>query len=170
MTRSGARPGDVVAVAGRLGWAAAGLAVLGRGFRSPVSVVAAHRRPEPPYAAGPARGRARRHARWWTSATGWSPTSSHIALASGVGIELDTASLDVPAKLRDVGGALGVDPLDWVLTGGDDHALAATFPGSAAAAGAVAVIGRVARGPRRAGRRQRVRGRPAAGTTSATPT
>ena len=32
---SGARPGDVLAVAGRLGWAAAGLLVLGRGFRSP---------------------------------------------------------------------------------------------------------------------------------------
>ena len=32
---AGARPGDLVAVAGRLGWAAAGLAVLSRGFRSP---------------------------------------------------------------------------------------------------------------------------------------
>lgn len=32
--RSGARPGDVVALAGRQGWAAGGLAVLGRGFRS----------------------------------------------------------------------------------------------------------------------------------------
>ena len=30
--RSGARPGDVVAIAGRQGWAAGGLAVLGRGL------------------------------------------------------------------------------------------------------------------------------------------
>src|SRR5699024_472053 len=37
--RSGARPGDVLALAGRVGWAAAGLAVLSRGFRSPAAVV-----------------------------------------------------------------------------------------------------------------------------------
>jgi thiamine-monophosphate kinase len=54
VTRSGARPGQTLAVAGRLGWAAAGLAVLTRGFRSPVEVVGAHRVPSPPYAAGPA--------------------------------------------------------------------------------------------------------------------
>src|SRR6185312_16102308 len=35
VTRAGARPGDVVALAGRVGWAAAGFAVLQRGFRSP---------------------------------------------------------------------------------------------------------------------------------------
>src|SRR5689334_8025765 len=33
--RSGAEPGDVLALTGRQGWAAGGLAVLGRGFRSP---------------------------------------------------------------------------------------------------------------------------------------
>jgi thiamine-monophosphate kinase len=47
VTRAGARPGDVLAVAGRLGWAAAGLAVLGQGLRSPVEVVQAHRVPLP---------------------------------------------------------------------------------------------------------------------------
>src|SRR3990170_5015617 len=51
--RSGARPGDVLAVCGRIGWAAAGYHVLGRGFRSPRVVVEAHRRPQPPYTAGP---------------------------------------------------------------------------------------------------------------------
>jgi thiamine-monophosphate kinase len=145
VTRSGARPGDVVAVTGRLGWAAAGLAVLGRGFRSPVSVVAAHRRPEPPYAEGP------RAAELGASAMvdvsdGLVADLQHVAIASGVGIELDTSRLDVPAKLRDVGGALGVDPMDWILAGGDDHALAATFPGSAPPPAPWTVIGRVARG------------------------
>ena len=53
VTRSAAQVGDVVAVCGRLGWAAAGLAVLGRGFRSPRVVVEAHRRPQPPYDACP---------------------------------------------------------------------------------------------------------------------
>ena len=50
--RSGARAGDVVAVVGRLGWAAAGLAVLSRGFRSPAAAVGAYRVPDPPLAAG----------------------------------------------------------------------------------------------------------------------
>src|SRR4051812_13970708 len=56
--RSGARPGDVLALAGRLGWSACGLAVLRRGFTSPIAAVAAHRRPEPPDAAGPAAAEA----------------------------------------------------------------------------------------------------------------
>ncbi|OSC57404.1 thiamine-phosphate kinase, partial [Streptomyces sp. BF-3] len=47
VTRGGARPGDVVAVTGWLGWSAAGYAVLSRGFRSPRAFVEAHRRPEP---------------------------------------------------------------------------------------------------------------------------
>jgi thiamine-monophosphate kinase len=52
----------------------------------------------------------------------------HIAAASGVGIDVKTARLDVPSRLTEVGTALGADPLKWVLTGGEDHALAATFP------------------------------------------
>ena len=44
--RSGARPGDVVAVAGRIGYAAAGYTVLSRGFRTPKLLVEAYRRPQ----------------------------------------------------------------------------------------------------------------------------
>ena len=124
---SGAREGDIVAVCGRLGWAAAGFAVLGRGFRSPVQVVTAHRRPEPLYFEGPRAAR--------LGATSMTDVSDglvadlgHIAEASGVRLDLRADALDIPAKLREVGAALNVDPLVWVLTGGDDYALAATFP------------------------------------------
>ena len=52
----------------------------------------------------------------------------HVARASTVRIDIRSASLEVPARLADVGAALGADPRHWLLTGGDDHALAATFP------------------------------------------
>jgi thiamine-monophosphate kinase len=129
VTRAGARPGDVVAVCGRLGWSAAGLAVLGRGFRSPVAVVGAHRVPEPPYAAGPAAARAGATSMIDVS-DGLLADLGHVAAASGVRIDVRSAAFEVPARLADVGQALGVDPLHWLLTGGEDHALAATFPGA----------------------------------------
>ncbi|WP_329057568.1 thiamine-phosphate kinase [Amycolatopsis sp. NBC_01480] len=127
VTRSGARPGDVLAVSGRLGWAAAGLAVLRRGFRSPVGVVNAQRCPEPPYEAGPRAALAGATAMIDIS-DGLLADLGHIASASGVGLDVQTTDLEVSTRLREVGTALGADPLRWVLTGGEDHALAATFP------------------------------------------
>lgn len=127
VTRSGARPGDVLAVAGRLGWAAAGLAVLNRGFRSPVEVVGAQRVPQPPYLAGPAAARAGATAMIDVS-DGLLADLDHIADASGVGVEIESSRLPIAPKLADVAAALGADPLRWLLTGGEDHALAATFP------------------------------------------
>ncbi|TVT32792.1 thiamine-phosphate kinase [Amycolatopsis rhizosphaerae] len=127
VTRAGARPGDIVAVCGRLGWAAAGLAVLHRGFRSPVSVVNAQRFPEPPYAAGPAAAEAGATAMIDVS-DGLIADLGHIAEASEVGIDIRTDALDISHRLIEVGTALGADPLRWVLTGGEDHALAAAFP------------------------------------------
>ena len=141
----GARVGDIVAVTGRLGWAAAGFGVLSRGFRSPVQVVAAHRRPEPPYAEGPAAADMGATAMTDVS-DGLVADLGHIADASGVRIELEAARLDVPAKVREVGAALNVDPLVWVLTGGDDYALAATFPRTTALSDAWTIIGTVTEG------------------------
>jgi thiamine-monophosphate kinase len=127
VTLGGAGAGDVVAVCGRLGWAAAGFAVLGRGFRSPVQIVTAHRRPEPLYFEGPRAARLGATAMTDVS-DGLIADLGHIAQASGVRLDLRAEGLDIPAKLREVGAALNVDPLIWVLTGGDDYALAATFP------------------------------------------
>lgn len=128
VTRGGARPGDTVALCGRIGWSAAGLAVLSRGFRSPAAVVGAHRVPEPPYAAGPQAALAGVTSMIDIS-DGLLADLGHVSRASGVRIEVRSAAFEVPARLEDMGRALGVDPLHWLLTGGEDHALAATFPG-----------------------------------------
>ncbi|MFF4652340.1 thiamine-phosphate kinase [Streptomyces sp. NPDC001380] len=127
VTRSGARPGDVVAVTGWLGWSAAGYTVLSRGFRSPRAFVEAHRRPEPPYHAGPAAAQLGATAMIDVS-DGLVADLGHVAEASGVDIDLHAADLDVPAQMADIGQAVGVDPLVWVLSGGEDHAIVATFP------------------------------------------
>lgn len=145
VTLAGAHSGDVVAVCGRLGWAAAGFAVLGRGFRSPVQVVAAHRRPEPPYFEGP-NGAALGASAMTDISDGLVADLGHIAAASGVRIDLRANALELPAKLREVGSALNVDPLVWVLTGGDDYALAATFPRGTELPGQWRVIGAVGDG------------------------
>jgi thiamine-monophosphate kinase len=126
VTRSGAQIGDVVAFAGRLGWAAAGLAALRRGFRSPRAVVDAHRRPEPPYEAGPVAAKAGASSMVDVS-DGLVADLGHVARASQVRIDLVTDAFDVPSALADVAAALGVDPMSWILGGGDDHALVATF-------------------------------------------
>lgn len=143
--RSGARPGDVLALAGRQGWAAAGLAVLGRGFRSPRAVVEAYRRPEPPYAAGPAAAAAGATAMVDIS-DGLLAEAGHLAAASGVAIDVRTGDLEIPEPFRAVAAALNADPLSFLLTGGDDHALLATFPPDATLPDGWTVIGSVGEG------------------------
>lgn len=145
VTRAGARPGDLVAVAGRLGWAAAGLAVLSRGFRSPRVLVQAHRRPAPPYDEGP-----RAALLGATSMTdvsdGLVADLGHVAAASGVAVHLSSDAFHVPQEFLDTARALNADPVTWLLTGGEDHALVATFPPDVDLPMAWSVVGRVAEG------------------------
>lgn len=127
LLRSGARPGDIVAVAGTLGHSAAGLAMLLAGREDFADLVAAHRVPEPPYAAALDAGRG--GARACTDISdGLLADARHIADASHVGIDLHAASLEPDVRLRAAGAALGTDPSEWVLTGGEDHGLLACFP------------------------------------------
>ena len=125
--RSGAQPGDVLALCGRQGWAAGGLAVLGRGFRSPRVLVEAYRRPEPPYDAGPVAADAGATSMIDVS-DGLLADAGHLAAESGVAIDVRRDAFEVPEPLHAVGAALGADPLSSSSAGGDDHALLATFP------------------------------------------
>ncbi|MGN0065383.1 MAG: thiamine-phosphate kinase [Nocardioides sp.] len=143
--RSGARPGDVLALHGRQGWAAGGLAVLGRGFRSPRVLVEAYRRPEPPYDAGLQAAEAGATSMIDIS-DGLLSEVGHLASASGVAIDVRKDAFDVPEPLHAVGAALGADPISFVLSGGDDHSLLATFAGRAAVPEGWTVVGEVSAG------------------------
>ena len=206
--RSGARPGDLVAVAGPLGRSAAGFALLSAGLApdggadtarepadpsppAPLSpghaadlpapppggaraagfpgalaeLAAAHRRPAPPYDAGPEAALLGATAMIDVS-DGLLADLGHVAAGSGVHIDISSSALAVGAALREAAAFLsatapspslaataqrdspaarhpdppariaGQDPvaamaLEWVLTGGEDHALVATFsPGT----------------------------------------
>jgi len=143
--RSGARPGDVLALVGRQGWAAGGLAVLGRGFRSPRVLVEAYRRPEPPYAAGSVAAEAGATSLIDIS-DGLLAEAGHLAAASGVAIDVRRGAFEIPEPLQAVGAALGADPMQFILGGGDDHALLATFPDIASVPTGWHVVGEVLQG------------------------
>jgi thiamine-monophosphate kinase len=150
VTRNGARPGDQVAITGTLGSAAAGLALLRSGpetgmgmgtsrSSAPVdpdlqSLIEAHRSPSPPYSAGPEAAALGATAMIDVS-DGLIADLGHVASASGVRFELRTDQIaDEPVARRQAlahaAETLGGDAdwRRWVLTGGDDHALVATFP------------------------------------------
>jgi thiamine-monophosphate kinase len=148
--RSGARPGDLVAIAGSTGLSAAGLALLQAGWRderglpgldpaaaaAAVRMVSAHRRPQPHYPAGPAAAAAGATAMIDTS-DGLLRDAGRVARASGVRLDLDPQAVEPTADLVVVAAALGVDPLGWVLGGGEDHALLACFPAELDSTGAL---------------------------------
>jgi thiamine-monophosphate kinase len=70
----------------------------------------------------------------------------HVAEASGVSIDLSTDALSADNEaLADAAEAVGADPWEWVLGGGEDHALVAAFAGPIPAGWRV--IGRVLDGP-----------------------
>jgi thiamine-monophosphate kinase len=140
--RSGAGPGDLVAVAGPLGHAAAGLALLTAGVNAD-PLAGSHLRPAPPYDAGPEAAALGATAMIDVS-DGLLADLGHVAAASGVRVRLAsdglrpepsliaaaqiisdrTASLSRPASPP----APADVAQEWVLTGGEDHSLVATFP------------------------------------------
>jgi thiamine-monophosphate kinase len=176
VTRGGARPGDVVAIAGQTGRSAAGLALLRAGLAGPeqtpapgeagagttatrqlAGLVASHRRPQPSYAAGPEAAQLGATSMIDIS-DGLIADLGHLADASGVLIDAQTTRLPDDGALRAAASALSTDWLPWALTGGEDHSLAATFPAGTILPERWSVIGAV-----RPGHGVTIDGRPAHG-------
>lgn len=145
VTRSGARPGDLVAACGALGASAAGLAVLVDGRGGHDALVAAHRAPTPTYDAGPEAARLGAHALIDVS-DGLLADLGHVAAASGVAIDLAAAAFVPSAELAAAATDLGCAAASWMLTGGEDHALVGCFPPEVVLPARWRVIGRVLAG------------------------
>jgi thiamine-monophosphate kinase len=127
--RSGARPGDTVAVAGELGRSAAGYTLWHNDIRQFEELRRRHLVPEPPYGQGRIAADAGATAMTDVS-DGLLADLGHVAKASGVGIDLSTASLTADRDaVADAATATDADAWAWVLGGGEDHALVAAFPG-----------------------------------------
>jgi thiamine-monophosphate kinase len=129
LTRSGARAGDVVALAGAVGLAGAGRLLLERGLGASARSLAAEaalahfRRPRARIEEGLS---ARAATACIDLSDGLALDASRLARASRVTIVLDEAALASPC-LIEVAEGLGVDPTSLALEGGEDYALLATF-------------------------------------------
>jgi thiamine-monophosphate kinase len=145
--RSGAGPGDTVAVSGELGRSAAGYALLLNGVATFEALRRRHLVPEPPYGQG--RVAADAGATSMTDISdGLVADLGHIARASDVGLDLSRDALGADHDaLASSATALVMDPWVWVFAGGEDHALVATFPATPPAGWRV--IGQVLDGPAR---------------------
>lgn len=131
LRRDGARPDDVVLVAGRLGLAAAALTLHRAGatdvLEAHPELLAAHRRPEALPAAGSVYVTGGASAGIDVS-DGLGRDLGHIAELSGVGIEIEERLLPIHPGVQAAAERLEVDALDLVVGGGDDYALVACVP------------------------------------------
>lgn len=71
---------------------------------------------------------------------------AHVATDSEVAIDVSRGAFELAEPMRAVGSALGVDPMQFVLGGGDDHAIIATFPPGTPLPEPFHAIGSVAQG------------------------
>ena len=125
--RSGARPGDLLAVTGELGASAAGFLALENGDRGPERQVRKHLRPGPRVAAGQAAARLDAHAMIDLS-DGLVSDVRHICEKSGVGCRVDLEKLPIAGDTREYLDSLGHVPELLAATGGEDYELLIAAP------------------------------------------
>jgi len=128
--RSGAKPGDLLCVSGKLGEAQLGLELVLRKLhnrRRWTPLLKKHFYPEPRLALGKWLAKNRIATSMIDTSDGLSTDLGHICKASGVGARVWAAKIPVakvPAEL----GRRGLVPLELALHGGEDYELLFTVP------------------------------------------
>lgn len=129
--RSGAKPGDILFVSGRLGKAELGLRQIRRSRgrasgRDPL--LRKHLYPEPRLALGRWLSEKRLASAMMDLSDGLSMDLPRLCAASGVGARVEAAKIPA-ARLRNQGaGKLGIDSMALALHGGDDYELLFSVP------------------------------------------
>src|SRR5690554_6352985 len=145
--RNGARPGDLLAVTGRVGAAAAGLALLRAGTEGagaqgegglPEAVredlIRAQLYPVPRLRAAAVLAAAGAVTAMIDLSDGLAGDLGRLAAASGVGALLYADELPIDSHTRAAAAFLKEDALRWALYGGEDYELLAALPSEKAAA------------------------------------
>ncbi|MFF2886598.1 thiamine-phosphate kinase [Paenibacillus sp. NPDC057967] len=138
IVRSGALPGDAVFVTGPVGMSAAGLHMLQAAVseepnRAAVddsayrSLLSAHQQPVPSVLAGRLLLRSGLCHSLNDVSDGLASEAWEIAEASGLRIVLDEHSLPKSGNMSAYASRAGVNPLDWMLYGGEDYVLVGTM-------------------------------------------
>jgi thiamine-monophosphate kinase len=128
--RSGARPGDLLCISGRLGAAELGLRLVQRKLhhrKEWKKLLQKHFYPEPRLTLGEWLAKNGRATAMIDVSDGFSTDLTHICEASGVGARVWSERLPkvaVPKRLQ----KLGLDPLRLALDGGEDYELLFTVP------------------------------------------
>ncbi len=158
--RTGARPGDRLMVTGTLGDAAAGLAILLG--QAPADIpgasllVSRQRLPTPRLEAGRAIARSGLATAMIDLSDGLASDVVHLVEESRLGAVVFAEAVPLSPQIRELAVAMGRDPLDWALHGGEDYELLLTAPPERvddliAAVGAVgiplAVVGEILAAP-----------------------
>jgi thiamine-monophosphate kinase len=134
VSRSGAKPGNVVAVTGELGGAAAGLLLLdrlelGAALHDDVAQVLRRRQLEPlPLLAAGAALAASGATAMIDLSDGLGGDARHLAAASGVRIVIELGAVPAQPGVVEVAAAAGADPWELITAGGEDYELLATLP------------------------------------------
>jgi thiamine-monophosphate kinase len=119
--RSHARPGDALLVTGPLGASAAALALLTSGHKPPGYLLEKHLTPNcrmdiSHFIAPLANAMI-------DISDGLGAEVHHICAASRVGAEIVASSVPLHDEVRKAGALLGIDPLLWAISGGEDFEL-----------------------------------------------
>jgi thiamine-monophosphate kinase len=125
--RSGARPGDLLAVTGELGASAAGLIALENDGAAPQRLMRKHLRPEPRVDSG--RAAARLGARAMIDLSdGLASDVRHLCEKSAVGCRVDLQLLPIAGDTREYVSSMSRDPEILAVTGGEDYELLIAAP------------------------------------------